>query len=775
MLDNPKKEGRLVQLQPSCCFTAGVATLNGDRKLVKCQAHERGHNKLMVVCRFCPTHRDKTNVQRQKSAYRCVSCYRAFQIAIEARVKKLGSFREKLPPSVLALLEIQWAALVDTAADDEPSVSDYGKHLTLIDRSRSHDMGSEGEGHCRRFMLQWKEQCPSCYDWAIPSVPPIAEKFALKFASLQSKVMTRKVIFMDDVPSLDPTTGVQTRVSSIKLFVDTVEMLITQDEAGVFKHRFADEHQYHKGYKGLMLSEEERCTSVANQEVWHLVRTASSRNEPSVALSLNWIGALTKMKNNLNEPRNFAEMFGRVHRRSAPYKGQNSGLLPKNVDELVKKYALRDCSLRVNRLGGPFGHANGQQMSVVRADVVSPHVDNSLPRNNPNSTVLVPTFSVAGLVTGVTPFYVAAGTSKNHTMRVTQPRHAAIPRHSSVATGDRLMKTILKDSILKDKNSATGNDDTTLAFMHTFVAAIYKGSYLLQALADSDPWLATSTVAVKQTVANEIRRRKIYETGQRRSETRSVTSTGRTFIAGQAVFWKDPDGLEWSANLVRIICKSDSDNMFEIMLHRDMADGGGEGEMRTVGCSEISPDLSADGLGDDDEYEFLIPSSDYDRKFAVAAKTTAAGANYLSRQVQCGEYTLVHDASGGHRDHFTHCDGALLENKSSFVLGNPDSSVSLSNSEGTVPPGALAYPRAKVFTANYAMDDIELHQLHGEIHLCSRYQPSKNDCRRGAWCRRKIGRKRGRGKQAADADKYQAVYYPSGFAVLDWESKAQHG
>jgi hypothetical protein len=31
-------------------------------------------------------------------------------------------------------------------------------------------------------------------------------------------------------------------------------------------------------------------------------------------------------------------------------------------------------------------------------------------------------------------------------------------------------------------------------------------------------------------------------------------------------------------------------------------DDGGEVETRTVDCSEISPDLSGDGLGDDDEY-----------------------------------------------------------------------------------------------------------------------------------------------------------------------------
>ena len=126
---------------------------------------------------------------------------------------------------------------------------------------------------------------------------------------------------------------------------------------------------------------------------------------------------------------------------------------------------------------------------------------------------------------------------------------------------------------------------------------------------------------------------------------------------------------------------------------------GGELETLTVDCSDISPDLSADGLGDDGEYELLIPPSFYDEKFA---KGRANGEDYLTIQVRCGVYTVVHDASGGHRNHFTHCDGALLENKSSFVLGDPDKSVTISNSEGSVPPGALAYPRAKVYTVNYA-------------------------------------------------------------------------
>jgi hypothetical protein len=311
-----------------------------------------------------------------------------------------------------------------------------------------------------------------------------------------------------------------------------------------------------------------------------------------------------------------------------------------------------------------------------------------------------------------------------------------------------------------------GNDDTTFAFMTLFTSSIYNGSYILQALAKYHPQVATSTRAADVTVANERRRRKVYTTMQSRSVTRSV-SARRQFVAGQAVFWRDPDGMEWAGTIVQH-CRTAFSNGFEIKLHRHMVDGE-EVEMRTVDSSEISPDLSADGLGDDDEYELLVPSSSYDRKFADGP---TKGEDYLSIQVRCGEYTVVHDASGGHRDHFTHCDGALLENKSSFVLGDPDKSVAISNKEGSVPPGALAYPRAKVYTVNYAMDDIELHQLHGEMHLCSRYQPAKNDCRRGVWTRMRKGRKRK--DRHVGTEKYEPVYYPNGFAVLDWESRAQH-
>jgi hypothetical protein len=360
---------------------------------------------------------------------------------------------DELPPSLRALLGIDWKALVETAADDPPSQFVYGEHFKLIDRSDSRVLSHEGGGRSRRFMLQWKKPCPSCYDWVIPSVPPVAKEFADYFTNLEAKVDKRQTILLIGVTALHPITGDYYQ-SDVKLFVDTVDMLITQKEAEIFKHRFADE-SIHRNYKCLSLSEEERASCTDKQELWHLVRTAGTSKYPSIALSFNWIGALTVMKKKLDEdPRKFSKHFGKVHRRSAPYKKKNSGRLPTTVDALVEKYSLRDCGLRVNRVGGPFGNANGMTMKVLRTEVVSPYVDNSLPRNNPNSTVLVPTATRDGLFTGVIPFYVAAGSSKIRKVRVTHPRHTAIPRHSIVATGDRLMKTIVQDSAAaKEENS----------------------------------------------------------------------------------------------------------------------------------------------------------------------------------------------------------------------------------------------------------------------------------------------------------------------------------
>ncbi len=126
----------------------------------------------------------------------------------------------------------------------------------------------------------------------------------------------------------------------------------------------------------------------------------------------------------------------------------------------------------------------------------------------------------------------------------------------------------------------------------------------------------------------------------------------------------------------------------------------------------------------------VVAPSEYDEMFAEAYRKEG---DYLLTQVKCGEYTGMADASGCHGDNFGKCDGALIENKTLAVLGNPEPSVAISTPDGRIPLGALAYPSFKVYTTNFAMVDIELHQLHGEMHWSSRSTPG--DCRRGAWYR----------------------------------------
>jgi hypothetical protein len=110
-------------------------------------------------------------------------------------------------------------------------------------------------------------------------------------------------------------------------------------------------------------------------------------------------------------------------------------------------------------------------------------------------------------------------------------------------------------------------------------------------LSDSHPELTTSSRDVEETLVNERRRHQINTTGKSRSVTMSV-SARRQFVAGQAVFWKDPDGMEWAGTIVRHI-RTDCSNEFEIQLHRNMVDRE-EVETRTVDCSVISPDFSAE-------------------------------------------------------------------------------------------------------------------------------------------------------------------------------------
>ena len=137
------------------------------------------------------------------------------------------------------------------------------------------------------------------------------------------------------------------------------------------------------------------------------------------------------------------------------------------------------------------------------------------------------------------------------------------------------------------------------------------------------------------------------------------------------------------------------------------------------------------------------------------------GALFIDALSALGEYTAVFETVFGHKDHYTHTDGPLIENKISFPLGEPDKRISLTRDyvqKGLIPPGALAYPRYKVATLSAALRDIELHFLHYEVNLASRSRVDHLPNNRGSWFTDSAG---------------VPVFYPAGYAVLDWTSRYQ--
>jgi hypothetical protein len=176
--------------------------------------------------------------------------------------------------------------------------------------------------------------------------------------------------------------------------------------------------------------------------------------------------------------------------------------------------------------------------------------------------------------------------------------------------------------------------------------------------------------------------------------------------------------------------------------------------------SRLLPDAFGDRLnrGDDDD---VVRGNFSSNDQLIADRHECK--NFVDVLSELGEYTTVFDSISGHQDSLTHTDGALLENKSSFPQGDPDSSISLCNgTEGRVPPGALAYPKYKIATLSFALSDVELHCLDKDLHCSPRQMDqvgADRRSRRGAWIRHSDG---------------TSLFYPGGFALLDWNSRNNH-
>ena len=86
---------------------------------------------------------------------------------------------------------------------------------------------------------------------------------------------------------------------------------------------------------------------------------------------------------------------------------------------------------------------------------------------------------------------------------------------------------------------------------------------------------------------------------------------------------------------------------------------------------------------------------------------------------EVGEYTALIELVFGHEDHFGVKAGQLIENKMLLPRGAPQPDLLLSGlgELGPCPQGGLAIPRGKIATVIGAMQDVELHELHGVMHM----------------------------------------------------------
>ena len=83
------------------------------------------------------------------------------------------------------------------------------------------------------------------------------------------------------------------------------------------------------------------------------------------------------------------------------------------MEAAIALQGIAGSSIRVNRVGGPFGHAGKLTMSQLRKLVVSPYVENAIPRNSEKGNIVLPLIDNYGAVIQAVPFYIGVN-NKEH-------------------------------------------------------------------------------------------------------------------------------------------------------------------------------------------------------------------------------------------------------------------------------------------------------------------------------------------------------------------------
>jgi hypothetical protein len=325
--------------------------------------------------------------------YRCASCYQLFAHAINSRtqqVSKKASFPLAEKAVFKALLTVPWGALAATK-----SIPDATQ--LLLDFVPVLEVTPQAEDR-RGFILTWKHDCPCCFDVKIEEPERLREE---DFALVKPHV-TRETVLLEQCRMLDNSTGREV-LKTIKLNIITSRLWSRQKLPIKFKYRTADGPD-HVGYE-VITTPMLQVPEDGVDEVWQLVRTCEPN---SSALSFIRIGCMDCLFSGADgRTRQQASCrIGSLLRMAAPYREVDSGKAPSNVDSAINTRGLRGSSIRVNRVGGPNGHAGGFLLQDLKKKVCSPFISHCLPRNAPVSVITWPVMSNGeGLWTELIPFY----------------------------------------------------------------------------------------------------------------------------------------------------------------------------------------------------------------------------------------------------------------------------------------------------------------------------------------------------------------------------------
>ena len=700
-----------------------------------CSASNKHHRELLVECSECIS---------ERPTYRCVGCYALFGDAIRARTLQLENKARKKVSCPLAendvfkaLVSAPWKILAEATSMDDAT------RLLQPVAPVIEAISKDGDG-MRGFCLRWKKSCPCCYNETIPEPAEVTDE---EFGDCRPNV-TQEIVMLPDTLILDDRTG-EELVKNIMVIVVTAEAVVSNATASQFKSRSSDsaEHRHYETIVPKIPAEKDGMDDA--DEVWQLVRSSGPL---SSALSFTRIGCLDSLFSRATTPKKDAQtvacQIGRCLRRAAPYREKNSGRAPDTVDVAIQRKGLRGSSLRVNRVAGPNGHGAGFSLQELKVKICSPFIDHAISRNPVGSVITWPVASAGGMITEIIPFHVSVKMKTG--LAVTCPPHCAIPRHGFSASGTKVLVEFKKQV-----------NPRLEEFLRIFTATVYSGARILRELARTFPHLRTSEEAVRRTLCSEESRRAIHSEGALppSSSTRSRTAGERdSYSPGQAVFVSDsnPDSdATWPAVVVKRVSGASGGNEFLVKLVGDPD----ESPPLKVAITRLLPDAFGDVLdrGDDEE---KVRANFYDNDKLIA---DSGSINFLDVLTELGEYTTVFDSIFGHQDSFTHTDGALLENKVSFPQGSVDDSVKMDDylATGSVPPGALAYPKYKICTLSVALSDVELHCLDNDVHCGSRQIHEEDEdrrSRRGAWTR----------------EDEELCFYPEGYALLDWNSRNNH-